>query len=64
MKTKTNTKVQLRINKDKITTTLKNLGYKWENTELVEQVMEVGKQGNVIKRYKDSVDLKKNGKTF
>ena len=26
--------------------------------------MEVGKQGNVIKRYKDSVDLKKNGKTF
>ena len=64
MKTKTNTKVQLRINKDKITTTLKDLGYKWENTELVEQVMEVGKQGNVIKRYKDSVDLKKNGKTF
>ena len=64
VKTKTNTKVQLRINKDKITTTLKDLGYKWENTELVEQVMEVGKQGNVIKRYKDSVDLKKNGKTF
>ena len=64
VKTKTNTKVQLRINKDKITTTLRDLGYKWENTELVEQVMEVGKQGNVIKRYKDSVDLKKNGKTF
>ena len=64
VKTKTNTKVQLRINKDKITTTLKDLGYKWENTELVEQVMEVGKQGNVIKRYKDSVDLKKNAKQF
>lgn len=64
VKKKTNIKVQLRINKDKITTTLKDLGYKWENRELVEQVMEVGKQGNVIKRYKDSVDLKKNGKTF
>lgn len=49
MKKKTNIKVQLRINKDKITTTLKDLGYKWENRELVEQVMEVGKQGNVIK---------------
>ena len=64
VKKKTNIKVQLRINKDKITTTLKDLGYKWENRELEEQVMEVGKQGNVIKRYKDSVDLKKNGKTF
>lgn len=64
VKKKTNIKVQLRINKDKITTTLKDLDYKWENRELVEQVMEVGKQGNVIKRYKDSVDLKKNGKTF
>lgn len=64
VKKKTNIKVQLRINKDKITTTLKDLGYKWENRQLVEQVMEVGKQGNVIKRYKDSVDLKKNGKTF
>lgn len=64
VKAKTNTKVYLQINKDKVTTTLKDLGYKWENTELVDQVMEVGKQGNVIKRYKDSVDLKKNGKTF
>lgn len=59
-----NIAVSLKVNKDTVTTTLKELGYKWENKKIAKEVLEVGKEGNVIKRYKDSVDLKKNGKKY
>lgn len=57
-------KVTLQINKDKVETTLKELGYNWNNKAVLDEAMKTGKQGNVIKRFKDGIDLKKKGKTF
>ena len=59
-----NAAVSLKINKDTVNTTLKDLGYSWKNKSVVSEAMRAGKQGNVIRRYKDSIDLKKQGKTF
>lgn len=59
-----NVKLTLQINKDKTETTLKDLGYRWTNKTVLDEAMNAGKQGNVIKRYKDSVDLKQKGKTY
>lgn len=61
---RTGVKVTLQINKDTVETTLKDLGYTWTNKSVLHEAMGAGKQGNVIKRYKDGVDLKKNGKIF
>lgn len=61
---RTSVTVTLQINKDTIETTLKDLGYSWTNQSVLAEAMSAGKQGNVIKRYKDSIDLKKKGKTF
>lgn len=57
-------KVTLQINNDKVDTTLEELGYGWNNEDVLDEAIRAGKQGNVIKRYKDSIDLKKKGKTF
>lgn len=57
-------KVSLKVNKDTVETTLEELGYSWDNKDILDEAMGAGKQGNVIKRYKDSIDLKKKGKTL
>ena len=59
-----NVPVTLQVNKDMVDTTLKDLGYRWKNKTVLTEAMRTGKQGNVIKRYKDRIDLKKKGKTF
>ena len=51
-----NAAVSLKINKDTVNTTLKDLGYSWKNKSVVSEAMRAGKQGNVIRRYKDSID--------
>ncbi len=61
---RTGTAVTLKVNKDNVKTTLKELGYTWENKSVLDEAMNAGKQGNVIKRYKDGIDLKKKGKTY
>ena len=57
-------KVTLKVNKDTIETTLKELGYKWSNSEVLEEAAGLGKSGNVIKRYKDELDLKNEGMKY
>jgi vancomycin resistance protein YoaR len=61
---RTDTKVTIKVNKNTVETTLKELGYRWTNKTVLNEAMQVGKTGNVIKRYKDSIDLKRDGKTF
>lgn len=61
---RTGVTVTLQINKDKVKTTLNDLGYSWKNKSVLDEAMRAGKQGNVIKRYKDGIDLKKKGKTY
>lgn len=57
-------KVTLNVNKNIIETTLKELGYKWSNSEVLDEAAGLGKSGNVIKRYKDELDLKNEGMKY
>lgn len=63
-KEKAGTKVSITINKDVVDTTLSELGYKWANESIVDEAVNIGKRGNIIKRYKDKLDLKNEGKYY
>ena len=47
----------LTANNKEIVTTAGELGITWENTDIVAQALELGSQGNIIKRYKALKDL-------
>lgn len=61
---KTATTVTLDVNGKSVQTTLGNLGYKWSNKTVVDEAVNTGKIGNIIKRYKDGLDLQHNGMKF
>ncbi len=61
---KTATKVMLQVNKDVVETSLKELGYRWSNKDIVKEAVTLGKCGSVIKRYKDALDIKNKGKKY
>ena len=50
--------VKIDVNGTEVKTNLSDLGYKWTNKSVIEEAVGVGKSGNVIKRYKDGLDLK------
>lgn len=58
------TKINVEINGKTLETTLKSLGYKWNNTSVIDDAVNAGKTGNIIKRYKDSLDLQHNGMEY
>ena len=64
MSDKTATTVTLDVNGKSVQTTLGNLGYKWSNKTVVDEAVNTGKIGNIIKRYKDGLDLQHNGMKF
>ncbi len=41
-----------------------NLGLKWSNTDMVDEIMKLGHAPNIIARYKESKDLEKNGAAY
>lgn len=53
-----NTEVTLTVEENRVITTVGDLGYTWNNGEIVEEALSLGKMGNVVKRYKDTMDLK------
>lgn len=57
-------KVNIDVNGKSTKTTIGDLGYTWLNTEVVKDAVDVGKKGNVIRRYKDELDIDNNGKQF
>ena len=61
---KTATTVTLDVNGKSVQTTLGDLGYKWSNKTVVDEAVNTGKTGNIIKRYKDGLDLQHNGMKF
>ena len=61
---KTATTVTLDVNGKSVQTTLGDLGYKWGNKTVVDEAVNTGKIGNIIKRYKDGLDLQHNGMKF
>ncbi len=52
------------LNDNKITVTAKELGLKWVNRDAVEDAAAVGKEGNIIKRYKMLKDLEHESLVF
>lgn len=44
--------------------TVSELGLFWENTELIQDALDIGKSGNVIERYKTVKDLEHNKKIY
>lgn len=47
-----------------VTVTAGDLGIEWENKEVLDEAFELGKQGNVIKRYKVLRELEHNNKKY
>lgn len=61
---KSKIKVSITVNDDVVDTTLGKLGYKWSNESVVEEAVQIGKSGSIIKRYKDELDLKNEGTKY
>ncbi|MCR5836292.1 MAG: VanW family protein [Lachnospiraceae bacterium] len=58
------TQVHILVNKKKINISIGQLGYEWINTDVVDDAVEIGKKGNVVSRYKDSLDIDHKGKKY
>lgn len=56
--------VSIEINGEIVNTTLGKLGYKWSNTSIPNDAVNLGKKGNIIRRYKDKLDIDNKGKKF
>ncbi len=49
--------VTLMMGDTPVTATLNELGLAWENTEIIDEVKNLGTTGNIVQRYKDQKDL-------
>ena len=47
-----------------VTVTAGQLGLEWENTRIVQDAAQIGRQGNIVKRYKELQDLAHKGRDF
>lgn len=47
-----------------VETTAGELGLYWKNTEIAEEAQKLGRQGNIVKRFKELSDLKRNNKVY
>lgn len=61
---KAGSKVKITVNDEVVETTLGELGYKWANESVIGEAVELGKSGNIIKRYKDDLELKNEGMKY
>lgn len=64
VKEKSGIKVVITVGEKQCETTLYDLGYEWSNEEIVDEALEYGKAGSVIKRYIDNKELKAKGKNY
>lgn len=49
--------ITLRMGEDQVSATWKELGLEWKNTDLVDEISQLGTTGNIIRRYKEQKDL-------
>ncbi len=56
--------ITLQMGDDKVTSSWAELGFTWENTDLVQEVSELGTTGNIIQRYKEQKDLENNSAKY
>lgn len=57
-------KVYIEVDNTSVSSTLLDLGFQVNTENLIEEAMEIGKQGNLIARYKEIKDVEKNKKVF
>lgn len=53
--------IELDVDGNKVQVTAGELGYYWENTEIVDEAVGYCKEGNIIQRYKEAKDIEKAG---
>ncbi len=54
----------LGIGEESVEVKLSELGISFSNEEVVEEAINIGRTGNIVKRYKDQKDLQNSGKVF
>lgn len=53
--------IELDVDGNKVSVTAGELGYNWENTDIIEEAAEYCKEGNIIQRYKEAKDIEHDG---
>lgn len=57
--------IELKLSDDqKVTVTAGDLGIVWENQDIIEDAVSLGKTGNLISRYKEKADLTQQNKVY
>ena len=56
--------ITLKVEGSSVSATAGDLGLTWENQEVVEEALGLGKSGNVVKRYMDNKDLEHEPKVY
>lgn len=56
--------VSLFVDDNTASSTISDLGYYWKNTDVVDEALNLGKQGNVIERYMELTDLSRQGVNY
>lgn len=52
-----NSVITIQMGDDQVSATWKELGLEWANTDLVDEISQIGTTGNIIRRYKEQKDL-------
>ena len=58
------TVVTMKIGDQTLTSTLHDLGLRWSNKEIVDEILNLGTTGNVVQRYKDQMDLQNKNREY
>ncbi len=56
--------ITLQMGDDQVSATWKELGLKWKNTDLVDEVSQIGTTGNIVRRYKEQKDLQNQSSRY
>ena len=56
--------ITIQMGEDQVSATWKELGLKWKNTDLVDEVSQIGTTGNIIRRYKEQKDLQNQSSRY
>lgn len=56
--------VTLEIGDQEVTASLSDFGITFDNIDMIDEALSIGRIGNIVKRYKDQKDLQHSGKEF
>lgn len=59
-----NSIITVQVGEDSIEANAVDFGLQWENRDIVDEAMQLGNSGNLVKRYKEQKDLQKGQKDF